>query len=327
MPLKNIAIIGAGLAGATLANRLTQAGRDVSIYEKSRGTGGRLASCRLGDTPTNLGAPWFQPESKAFHDWLLNQPDIQERVLEPQDFNGSPLAPVTVLSVDPYQSCMTRRLTEGAILNTGVRISALHSSANGVTLEDANGRKIACHDAVVVTTPAPQALPLLAPVDHFVQHAASVDTLPTWVTVVGLEQGCGAGSSYLCGQHPMLSRAICHQRTPLPGIHSNTNPFQEIWQLEANAEWSLDHEDSPSREVAVKMLESFSGITQQILNITGLRSHRWLYARHESPLTDDYLWSDEQYVGACGDWFRHDGSEGAWLSANALADKLLQIDS
>lgn len=323
MTLQNIAIIGAGLAGATLANRLLQAGRDVTIYEKSRGTGGRLASCRLGDTPTNLGAPWFEPESQAFHDWLLRQPDIQERILQPQDFNGSPQAPVTVLSVNPYQSCMTRRLIEGAILNTGIRISALHTSENGVTLEDANGRKIAHHDAVVVTAPAPQALPLLAPVDDFVRLAASVDTLPTWVTVVGLQLGSG----YLCGQHPVLSRAICHQRTLLSETHPDTYPFEEIWQLEANTDWSLDHEDSPSREVALKMLESFSGITRQTLNITGLRSHRWLYARHESQLTDDYLWSEKQHIGACGDWFRHDGGEGAWLSANALADKLLQIDS
>ncbi len=323
MTLKNIAIIGAGLAGSTLANRLLQAGRKVTIYEKSRGTGGRLASCRLGDTATNLGTPWFEPESKAFHDWLSKQPDIQNLVLYPQDFDGRTLPPVSVLSTRPYQSCMTRCLIEGAILNTGIRISAVQATRKGVILEDANGRKAASHDAVVVATPAPQALPLLAPVDHFVHFATSVDTLPTWVTVVGLEQSSGAGSGYLCGQHPVLSRAICTQRGP----HPDTRPFWEIWQLEANKHWSMKHVDSPSHEVAVKMLESFSGITKQTLNITGLRSHRWLYARHQSTLMDDYLWSDEQRVGACGDWFRHDGSEGAWLSANALADKLLQEDS
>ncbi|TNF02417.1 MAG: hypothetical protein EP323_08635 [Gammaproteobacteria bacterium] len=316
---KNIAIIGAGLAGATLANRLIQAGWQVTLYEKSRGTGGRLASCRLSNTPTNLGAPWFESRSQAFHDWLLKQPDIHKLFLQPHDFNGTALEPLSVFSAKPYQSGMTRRLTDGAVLHTGMRISAIHSTKNGVTLEDANGRKIASHDAVVVTVPAMQALPLLSPVDHFVQLASSVSSAPTWVTVVGLEQSSGASSGYLRGQHPVLSRAICTQRGP----HPATRPFWEIWQLEANIPWSMTHEDSPSHEVAVKLLESFSGITRQTLNITGLRTHRWLYARHESPLTEDYLWSHEQHIGACGDWFRHSDCEGAWLSANAMADQLL----
>ena len=87
----------------------------------------------------------------------------------------------------------------------------------------------------------------------------------------------------------MDEEQIVHAHSHENGIGKRGASAAEVAeQMEANAEWSLDHEDSPSREVAVKMLESFSGITQQILNITGLRSHRWLYARHESPLTDDY---------------------------------------
>ena len=55
--MPRIAIIGAGIAGATLANRLNSSGFTVDIFEKSRGTGGRLASTRVGQLSADLGAP------------------------------------------------------------------------------------------------------------------------------------------------------------------------------------------------------------------------------------------------------------------------------
>ena len=44
---QSIAVIGAGLAGTTLTERLLEVGYQVTVYEKSRGTGGRQASSGL----------------------------------------------------------------------------------------------------------------------------------------------------------------------------------------------------------------------------------------------------------------------------------------
>ena len=41
-----VAIIGAGLAGATTARTLVDAGADVVVFDKSRGVGGRMATRR-----------------------------------------------------------------------------------------------------------------------------------------------------------------------------------------------------------------------------------------------------------------------------------------
>ena len=46
-PLSNIAIIGAGIAGATCARLLHTAGQVVRVVDKSRGAGGRMATKRL----------------------------------------------------------------------------------------------------------------------------------------------------------------------------------------------------------------------------------------------------------------------------------------
>ena len=42
--MKTIAVIGAGMAGITAARTLVQAGFKVSVFEKSHGPGGRMAT-------------------------------------------------------------------------------------------------------------------------------------------------------------------------------------------------------------------------------------------------------------------------------------------
>lgn len=320
MPLENIAIVGAGLAGATLTQRLLAAGRRVTVYEKSRGTGGRLARCGLGKSHTNLGAPWFETHTPGFRDWLREQPEVAAQTLTPMTFDGRPLAPLEVFSVIPYLSRLVRRLLDGASLNTGSQVSGLVRNGRGIGITDASGRLIAVHDAVIVTAPAPQSTVLLEPVDTFTTQAASVKALPAWVTLISLECSSGIANGYFCGDHPVLARAV----RPQPGPGAGNNALAEIWQLEAAPDWSARHIETPAHNVTIEMLRSFSDITRGSLNINGLRTHRWRYARHLSELTDEYLWCPERRIGACGDWLRLPGCEGAWHSANALADRLLQ---
>ncbi len=54
---ERVAIIGAGLAGALVAEGLHRFGAQVTVFDKSRGTGGRLAAARLGELSMDLGAP------------------------------------------------------------------------------------------------------------------------------------------------------------------------------------------------------------------------------------------------------------------------------
>ncbi|MGF1492614.1 MAG: NAD(P)/FAD-dependent oxidoreductase [Microcoleaceae cyanobacterium] len=68
----DVAIIGAGIAGLTCAQRLKQSGCTVVVLEKSRGFGGRLATRRVeisqGETPVHLridhGARYLEPRGK-----------------------------------------------------------------------------------------------------------------------------------------------------------------------------------------------------------------------------------------------------------------------
>ena len=64
-----IAIIGAGISGITIAKNLKDFAK-VSIFEKSQGVGGRMASHRSGTYEFDHGTQFFTAKSKHFKDFI-----------------------------------------------------------------------------------------------------------------------------------------------------------------------------------------------------------------------------------------------------------------
>ncbi|MFU8831791.1 MAG: FAD-dependent oxidoreductase [Wenzhouxiangella sp.] len=54
-----VAIIGAGIAGLSAADRLREVGADCTVFEKSRGLGGRMATRRVNDLEFDHGAQYW----------------------------------------------------------------------------------------------------------------------------------------------------------------------------------------------------------------------------------------------------------------------------
>lgn len=77
---KNIAIIGAGMAGITAARTLIQAGHRVTVFEKSKGVGGRMSTRRSEFGSFDHGAQYFTVRDARFRSmmqWALgNAPEI-----------------------------------------------------------------------------------------------------------------------------------------------------------------------------------------------------------------------------------------------------------
>ena len=63
--MQNVAVIGAGITGITLAN-LLQKKVKLTVFEKSRGVGGRMATRRAEPYQFNHGAQYFKIENKEF---------------------------------------------------------------------------------------------------------------------------------------------------------------------------------------------------------------------------------------------------------------------
>jgi monoamine oxidase len=58
-PVSRVIVIGAGIAGLTVANALTHAGVDCLVLEARERVGGRLHTVDVGGTPVDLGGSWI----------------------------------------------------------------------------------------------------------------------------------------------------------------------------------------------------------------------------------------------------------------------------
>jgi len=68
-----VAVVGAGIAGSSLARTLADAGADVTVFEMGRGAGGRMSTRKPRDMPglsINHGVPVFCAQKPAFMEFI-----------------------------------------------------------------------------------------------------------------------------------------------------------------------------------------------------------------------------------------------------------------
>lgn len=322
---RNIAVIGAGLAGAVFTHRMLSNGYNVTVFDKSRGTGGRHASSRIGNNSADLGSPYFDTATPEFRAWLSAQPELTDWQAVIADFDGLAAESLPLYTATPRQSALTRSLLHGATLVTSTRIKDIWPEADGVIVRDEEGKVRGHFSKVIVATPAPQAAPLLEANPSFARKAASVQTRASWMLIITLNQPSGLAADVLQGKHPVLARAIKESAKPARDVSQRA----EVWALEANSEWSELNIDSDPGTVSKTLTGAFQALTDTPLEVAETRIHRWLYARQRSDTNNTHLWSDMSGIGVCGDWLHGTGeltiadSESAWRSANALADHLI----
>lgn len=330
-PLR-IAIIGAGLSGLSAARTLADQRHRVTVFEKSRGCGGRAATRRLqlvGTDSVGLdhGAQYFTARDPRF----LRRVEAwsEAGLVVPWAgrlgaFDGHCFAPVggaqTRWVAVPGMSALGRALAEGLDLRPRTRIVPPRRIGKEWLISDDQGVQLGRFDRVIISAPAPQAAELLADAPPVAAQAACVDYAPCWALMLVLDGQTGLPfDGVFVNQGPLRWAA---RDSAKPGRRSLPN--RECWVLHATADWSRAHLEADPSVVAEALLEAFSGLIDGPLpELLVSRTHRWRYALLDEPLEDGCLWDARLGIGACGDWCHGARIEGAWLSGEALAGRLL----
>ena len=147
-------IVGAGMAGLTAASTLRARGWDVTVLDKGRGAGGRMATRRMGEARLDHGAQFFTVREPAFReavdDWerrgwvrVWFEESGHQRYCAGQGLNG-----------------LAKKLAEGLDVRTGTLVKQVEAAGRGwKAVTDAGGEFNG--DALILTPPAPQTLALL----------------------------------------------------------------------------------------------------------------------------------------------------------------------
>lgn len=164
-----IAIIGTGIAGLSAARALRDAGHVVQLFDKSRGSGGRMSSKRSDAGSLDMGAQYFTARDRRFVNEVQRwQSNGWAEQWKPQlyNFKSGQLTPSPDEQIrwvgTPRMSAITRALLDDLPVEFGCRITEVFQGKQHWNLLDADGENHGPFSHVIIATPAPQATALLA---------------------------------------------------------------------------------------------------------------------------------------------------------------------
>ncbi len=315
-----VAVVGAGVAGLAAARGFVRAGASVKVFEKARAPGGRISTRRAEDFAFDHGAQYFTCRDPRFAE-----------ILEPMRRSGG-VAPwqgrirslrrgrIAALREEterlvgvPGMSALSRALAAGLEVEAQCRIEAVERSERGWTLRPAQGEPAGPFDAVVVATPAPQAVPLLEAAPRLHRAVSAVRMQPCWAALVAFASPLGAALDGAFVEQSPLAWAARNGSKP-------DRPAADCWVLHATPAWSEANLEDEPEPIGARLLDAFAeALDRKLPAPEWLRTHRWRYASTNQPLGQPYLWDTTARMGVCGDWGDGGRVERAVLSGDALA--------
>lgn len=329
MELKqNSLIIGAGMAGLSAARRLVAAGHDVTIIDKGRGVGGRMAT-RWSDTPEGVralydhGAQFFTVRSEVFQEEVDRW---QASGLVRQWAHGfADSAGVARHDGHPRyavrggMNALARELATPLAVRLQTRADSI-GWQDGWQVRLENGETLTAA-SLILTPPVEQSLALLDAgetrlPDETRTALERIDYDPCFAVLVELSQPSGLpepGAVQLQGE-PIAWIGDNHRKGISPDSYTVT--------IHAGPEFTRAHWDAPHEEVATKLL----GAAERWLAapVRRWQVHRWRFSQPRTPHPDTCLRIDSPgRLVFAGDAFGQPRLEGAFLSGLAAAESLL----
>ena len=318
------AVIGAGMAGLACAHELARADARVTVYERSRGLGGRLATRRMGPLAFDHGAQFFTARSHPFSRYAeialrAGMLDAwRPRIME--DDRAWP-APIEDWWIgQPGMSALVRPLARNIEIQSGIAVHELIPSQRGWELQTDSGRQNVTFRAVAVAVPAPQAYSLLGPHSRSFRHIAEARMAPCWTGMYAFDPPIDAGADARRWTTGPLVWAACNSSKP------ERPHTPQCWVVHASSGWTRQHIDLDAKSAANLLLRAFEdNLGYRLPTPVHQDAHRRRHALVEQPLGLSCLVDEELSAGACGDWCIAPRVEAAFESGRSLAHSLLSM--
>jgi predicted NAD/FAD-dependent oxidoreductase len=298
-----IAIIGAGMCGLTCASALAAAGREVVVFDKSRGIGGRLATRRVGDLAFDHGAPHADGDDPAFLDFLGA---IGSEMREGAGYGL------------PGMSGLLKPLAHGLDIRAGTEVAGVRRDGDAWTIRLADGREERDFVAALVAIPAPQAQRLLPP-DGPVPAAAldAVRMAPVWALLAAFDVRLDLPD--LVEDAGEVARA--ERQSSRPGRIGS--PEADAWVVHFAPAFTRACLETERDAVLPLLLDRFAAVAGPLPRSGYAAAHRWRFARTEVPLGAAFLGDPAAGLLVGGDWALGPNAVHAWRSGRAMAGALL----
>jgi renalase len=308
---KTSLIIGAGIAGLTAARRLAEHGCAVTVVDKGRGPGGRMATRRIGSLRFDHGAQYFSAISPRFraavaeweragvaHEWF--------RLNGKARYRGA-----------QGMSSIAKHMAAGLDVRTGVHVEQIGFEAGEWHVRAKDGGPFRA-EALLLTAPVPQSLELLGPLAQGLpQTVRAVRYFPCFALMLAIEDEAAVPA-------PGWARPASGPVSWVAGNHTKgISEGPGALTLHATPEFSRTHFDEAPEQVAARLMDAaspwFGGARPGEWQL-----HRWRYSLVSAPGPEPCVVLPAPGLCAlAGDAFGAPRIEGAFLSGYAAAMALL----
>lgn len=314
-----VAVIGAGMTGITCARALADAGFDVTVFEKSRGLGGRMATRRVGKTLTiDHGAQFITARSDAFKDFMQRACKAGTAdIWQPRFGEDEEASHEDWFVGRPRMNSFLKPLAQGLNIREKATVSSITRDEKGWRVTCAKGEP-QVFDRVICTTPVDQARNLLSSELSLIDAMKDVIVAPCWTLLMASEARLRVDGDVL--------------RNPTDGIawmaRNNTKPGRgaagSVWVVHASVDWSRENLEMDKDDAIDALLALVADVAGSRKHVTTYESaHRWRYAQTETPLGQPFISSDNGTLFIGGDWCLGARVEYAYQSGSAIADALI----
>lgn len=321
---KKIALIGTGIAGIYAARELSGIA-EVTIFEKSRGFGGRMSTRTRGEYQFDHGAQYFTARTKSFQKFLskfINNGSIFEwspNLVEVKKEGGPKF--LDLESDEPFyvptprMSSFCRYLASELNVNLETKVDKIIKENNKWTIYQ-DSKSLGEFDWVICAIPSHQVIEVMP--DCFIYKNE--------ITNIKM-QGC---YSLMLGYNSPLNikwdaakvNGYDISWVAINSIKPERSSKYSIISHSTN-EWAENNIEANQEDVKSHLISELSDIMELDLTTADhIDLHRWRYANIKKQSNKDSYVDFDNKLAACGDWCIEGRIEAAFLSAKNLVDSI-----
>jgi renalase len=325
---KNIAVIGAGISGVYVAKELSKIA-DITVFEKSRGFGGRMSTRTRGDYQFDHGAQYFTARTKSFQQFL--EPFARNGIIskwKPKivgiEKGGAPkvrnLNPDTPFYVPvPKMSGFCRHLASELDVRLQTKIDKIINDGDKLSLY-AGDDFLGQFDWVICAIPSHQVAEIMPECFSYMNEIKNIKM-----------QGC---YSLMRGFKPPLdikwdAASVNGYDISWVAVNSTKPERPTKYSIIAHStnEWAEDNIEANLEESKLHLMSELSDITGlDLTSADHIDLHRWRYANARKQKGQKAYIDFDNNLAACGDWSIEGKIEAAFNSAchivESMKDKL-----
>ncbi|MEM8984557.1 MAG: FAD-dependent oxidoreductase [Pseudomonadota bacterium] len=315
-----VGIVGAGLAGLTLARKLREHA-DVTVLEKSRGSGGRIATRYADPYRFDHGAQFFTVRDARFRAFL--QPLLSAGVIAEWPARFAEITAGTVTATrrwdsdyphyvgTPGMNAIGQALADGLDVVRAATVTGVERGDDhwNVQIDNAASRTF---DWLFVTTPNSQARALLPE-----SALPTVTMLPCYSLMLGFASPHDLGWDAALIRGADISWVSVNSSKP-------GRPAVPCWLVHSTNRWAAAHLDDDESTVIAHLLAATAESTGCTDKPAHVGLHRWRYANVDRQHGETFYLSTEHKLGVCGDWCIRGRIEAAFVSAMSLVDAVTE---